>query len=65
MHLLRSLWRSAINEHRAIAAAVAKKDVEGASQLMSAHILGAGRSLVEFLQQQRGETAAASASVVK
>ena len=46
-------------EHRAIAAAVKKKDVKTATQLMRAHILGAGRSLRELLQQQRGLDAAA------
>lgn len=44
-------------EHRAIAAAVAKKDVTEAIQLMREHILGAGQSLVELLQKQRGEKA--------
>jgi DNA-binding GntR family transcriptional regulator len=44
-------------EHRAIAAAVAAKDVKGASQLMRAHILGAGRSLLELLHEQRGPVA--------
>jgi DNA-binding GntR family transcriptional regulator len=43
------------NEHRAIAAAVREKDVDLAAELMRAHILGAGQSLVELLQQQRGE----------
>jgi DNA-binding GntR family transcriptional regulator len=43
------------DEHRAIAAAVGNKDVALARQLMRAHILGAGRSLVELLQEQRGE----------
>ena len=42
-------------EHRAIANAVRKKDVNTAIDLMRAHILGAGCSLVELLQQQRGE----------
>jgi DNA-binding GntR family transcriptional regulator len=41
-------------EHRAIAAAVGNKDVKGASQLMHAHILGAGGSLLELLREQRG-----------
>ena len=43
------------DEHRAIAAAVGAKDLKLATQLMRAHILGAGRSLVELLQKQRGE----------
>lgn len=41
------------DEHRAIVDACARKDVALASQLMRAHILGAGRSLVEMLQEQR------------
>jgi len=45
------------DEHRAIADACGKKDIPLASQLMRAHILGAGRSLVEMLQEQRGEKA--------
>jgi DNA-binding GntR family transcriptional regulator len=44
-------------EHRAIAVAARKKDVKKASQLLRDHILGAGRSLVTFLEEQRGETA--------
>ena len=40
-------------EHRTIAAAVAKKDVKTATQLMRAHILGAGSSLLALLQEQR------------
>ena len=50
---------------RAIAAAVARKDSKTASQLMSAHILGAGHSLVRFLQEQRGAAAPAAASVAQ
>lgn len=41
-------------EHRAIAAAVKKRDACKASQLMREHILGAGRALVSFLEAQRG-----------
>ena len=41
-------------EHRAIAAAVKKRDARKASQLMREHILGAGRALVSFLEEQRG-----------
>jgi DNA-binding GntR family transcriptional regulator len=52
------------DEHRAIAAAVAKKDSKLASQLMRSHILGAGQSLVEFLQEQRGEKEPAVAPLV-
>ena len=43
------------DEHRAIAAAVGAKDIPLARRLMRDHILGAGRSLVELLQEQRGE----------
>jgi DNA-binding GntR family transcriptional regulator len=42
-------------EHRAIANAVRGKDVPSAIELMRKHILGAGSSLVELLQEQRGE----------
>jgi DNA-binding GntR family transcriptional regulator len=42
-------------EHRAIAAAVREKNIPLASELMRTHILGAGQSLVELLQEQRGE----------
>lgn len=40
-------------EHRAIIAAVKKKDVRGAAALMRAHILGAGQSLLELLARER------------
>ena len=43
------------DEHRGIAAAVRDKNIKLAADLMRAHILGAGRSLVELLQEQRGE----------
>ncbi len=46
-------------EHRAIAGAVVRKDVKLASQLMHAHILGAGGSLLELLREQRGMKLAA------
>jgi len=42
------------DEHRAIAAAVGKKDIKAASHLMRTHILGAGHSLCQLLQEQRG-----------
>ncbi len=48
-------------EHRAIAGAVAETDMKLAIQLMREHILGAGQSLVELLQNQRGEKALAAA----
>jgi DNA-binding GntR family transcriptional regulator len=53
----------AVEEHRAIAAAVQAKDVDRASQLMRAHILGAGSSLVALLEKQRGVTTPNAASV--
>jgi DNA-binding GntR family transcriptional regulator len=53
--------KRANEEHREIAAAVKKKDTKAAMQLMRDHILGAGRSLVELLQQQRGEKERAAA----
>jgi DNA-binding GntR family transcriptional regulator len=49
------------DEHRTIAAAVQKNDVDGACQLMRSHILGAGSSLVAMLEEQRGETRRAAA----
>jgi DNA-binding GntR family transcriptional regulator len=49
------------DEHRAIAAAVARKDVTQATELMRAHILGAGQSLCALLQEQRRNSAAAMA----
>ena len=41
------------DEHRAIVAAIARKDVKGATELMQSHILGAGASLVALLQEER------------
>ncbi|MGH7620064.1 MAG: GntR family transcriptional regulator [Gemmatimonadaceae bacterium] len=49
----------ASEEHRAIATAVATKDVQGATQLMRAHILGAGTSLLALLHEERGKTGVA------
>ena len=46
-------------EHRAIADAVRAKDATSAAQLMRAHILGAGRSLLALLHEQRGAAAPA------
>jgi DNA-binding GntR family transcriptional regulator len=43
------------SEHRAIAAAARKRDVRKASQLMRDHILDAGKTLVTFLEEHRGE----------
>lgn len=43
------------DEHRAIAAAVKKGDGALAARLMREHILGAGRSLISFLETHRGE----------
>jgi DNA-binding GntR family transcriptional regulator len=51
-------------EHRAIAAAIADKDVTKAMQLMRAHILGAGQSLCALLQEQRRNSAAAATPFV-
>jgi DNA-binding GntR family transcriptional regulator len=42
-------------EHRAIASAARKRDVRKASQLMRDHILDAGKTLVTFLEEHRGE----------
>jgi len=52
----------AIEEHRAIAAAVCQKDVKSACQLMQAHILGAGQSLHELLEAQRGAASTSAAA---
>ena len=41
-------------EHRAILAAVKKRDVTKACQLLRDHILGAGKSLASFLETTRG-----------
>lgn len=49
-------------EHRAILDAVRAKDINTASQLMSAHILGAGESLLALLHEQRGVSAPATAA---
>jgi len=49
-------------EHRAIAAAVYHKDVKTATNLIRAHSLGAGSSLVALLQEQRGGELAAATS---
>jgi DNA-binding GntR family transcriptional regulator len=45
-------------EHRAIVDAIIRTDVDGAAQLMQAHILGAGSSLLALLQEQRSGSAA-------
>jgi DNA-binding GntR family transcriptional regulator len=49
----------ASQEHRAIAAAVRTKDIAQACDLMHAHILGAGTSLVAWLEEQRSADGAA------
>src|SRR5689334_13981821 len=46
------------HEHRAIAAAARKRDTVKASRLLRDHILGAGRALVTFLEQERGQRSA-------
>ena len=61
--LLAGGGHSASQEHRAIAAAVRKRDVKTATQLMRAHILGAGQSLLELLHQQRNGSSRADATV--
>jgi DNA-binding GntR family transcriptional regulator len=55
---------TANDEHRAIAAAVAEKNVSRASQLMRDHILGAGHSLCALLREQRRNSAAAGSPSV-
>ena len=49
-------------EHRAILAAVRRKDVRRACQLLREHILGAGQALLGFLDEQQGTVAEASAA---
>src|SRR5262249_40414746 len=49
----------ATEEHGAIAMAVQKKDVKLACDLMRAHILSAGQSLLKLLEQQRAPKATA------
>ena len=44
-------------EHRAILAAVRKKDARRAADLLREHILGAGRALRRFLEQERAPQA--------
>lgn len=45
---------AASKEHRTIVGAVARGEIERASELLRAHILGAGRSLLHLLGEQRG-----------
>lgn len=45
----------ASKEHRAIASAVRRRNVQKASQLLRQHILGAGRSLRDFLDEHRSQ----------
>ena len=45
----------ASEEHRAIVTAARRHNADRAAQLMGTHITGAGRSLVRFLRDQRGE----------
>jgi DNA-binding GntR family transcriptional regulator len=49
---------TASQEHRAIATSVRKGDVKTATQLMRAHILGAGQSLLALLRAQRAPAVA-------
>jgi DNA-binding GntR family transcriptional regulator len=46
-------------EHRAILEAARERDADLAALLMAEHILGAGRSLLDFLRVQRGVSAPA------
>ena len=41
-----------IQQHRAILEAVKRRDADAAGNLMSDHILTAGRSITDFLEQQ-------------
>ncbi len=43
------------HEHRAIAAAVKRRDSAKAARLLRDHILGAGRALVSFLEKERAQ----------
>ena len=43
------------HEHRAIAAAARKRDAAKASAVLRDHILGAGRSLVSFIERERAQ----------
>lgn len=45
---------TANKEHRTIVESVARKDIEGSTELLRAHIIGAGRSLLRLLGEQRG-----------
>jgi DNA-binding GntR family transcriptional regulator len=45
------------DEHRAILAAVKKRDARRAAELLREHILGAGRSLRDFLEREREQGA--------
>jgi DNA-binding GntR family transcriptional regulator len=45
---------TASQEHRAIVDAVVRKEIDTATTLLRAHILGAGRSLLRLLGEQRG-----------
>jgi DNA-binding GntR family transcriptional regulator len=58
MHVVLTRGGARANEeHRAIAGAVRDKDVKTALRLMREHILGAGQSLVELLEKERGAQA--------
>ena len=54
--------RRAITEHRAIIAAIRKRNVRGAAALLRRHILGAGQALLTFLAAQHQGTEAAPAA---
>ncbi|HEY4218321.1 MAG TPA: GntR family transcriptional regulator [Gemmatimonadaceae bacterium] len=53
------------DEHRAIAAAVAAKDIDKASDLMSSHILDAGIALISMLREQRAAAGSSTKSNVR
>jgi DNA-binding GntR family transcriptional regulator len=57
VRLMRSETR-ATEEHQAILAAVARRDVEHATSLLIAHIVDWGAELLEFLQAHRARAAA-------
>lgn len=44
----------ASEEHRGILTAVQRRDIQWATTLLKQHILGAGRSLLDFLETERG-----------
>lgn len=53
---------SASREHRGIVEAIVRKEADDATALLRAHILGAGRSLLRLLGEQRGVPLPAAAA---